>query len=475
MAMIVDPDQLNDGATDNGSTEVFIDTSAKTIKLNITGNLSTDGVTLKALYSFVKEEWKNDPQTKNLAAFDFPMVPITDNEYELVKGWDFANDATRYLIRSAGWKTVNVAGNITAMWAGIKGLGTVESNDQPYYWQGGVTTPTNFELTGQVNQAIHVYSDPNGDGNLVDGFDRRSFVGVYVREQGQTFTQATNAQIDETTLGGKMYVFPLNTATDLKIVTADTGIKASGTGYPADVSPYSGMSITYYDTPQSKALQGGNFNFGVVIDANGEPLQKVYEFVQYALRQSADIDADTGEVTGKIAAPLLRYVGDTLYTLASDNSQGGGTGVFIEDFASTDLNSIYFIDNTGAQRNYAYVASVTFNFNENLVNDPSAKWWAYFSTLPGAGNDWGEAGAIIVDDASNADMSGSVTGSSITKTFNYDGNTQGGRSAGTDADITVIAIGFGTAQYVKATGTIARSKSNTVTLVAPLERNAANP
>jgi hypothetical protein len=172
---------------------------------------------------------------------------------------------------------------------------------------------------------------------------------------------------------------------------------------------------------------------------------------------------------------LLRYVGDTLYTLASDNSQGGGTGVFIDNFASTDLNSVYFTDNTGTERNYAYVASVTFNFNENLVNDPSAKWWAYFTTLPGAGNDWGESGAVIVDDASAADMSGSVTGASITKTFDYDGNVQGGRTAGTDADITVIAIGFGTAQYVKATGTIARSKTNTVTLVAPLERNAANP
>ena len=31
MAQITDPDFLHDGATDNGSTEVFIDTSAKTI------------------------------------------------------------------------------------------------------------------------------------------------------------------------------------------------------------------------------------------------------------------------------------------------------------------------------------------------------------------------------------------------------------------------------------------------------------
>jgi hypothetical protein len=296
-----------------------------------------------------------------------------------------------------------------------------------------------------------------------------------VREQGQVFGQATLSDIGVTTMKGQVYRFPLATGTDLKIVVADTGIKASGTGYPADVSPYDGMSITYHSSAQSRALQGGSYNFGVIIDANGQTLQKVYEFVQYALRQNADIDADAGTVTGKTAAPLLQYVGDNLFTLASDNTQGGGTGVFIDDFASADLNSVTFKDNTGANRVYAYTANLTLNFNDNLVNDGSAKYWVYFTTLPGATNDWGESGAVIVDDASAADMTGTISGSSVTKTFDYDGNTRGGRTAGTDAAITVVAIGLATGQYVKATGTVARSKTNAVSLVAPLERNYANP
>lgn len=475
MALIVDPDQLNDAATDNGLTEVYVNTAAKTIKLNTVGNLSTDGVTLKALYSFLKEEWRNDPHSKNLAAFQFPMVPITDESYELVGGWDFFNDTGRFLIRTAGWTVRNTSGAVTQMWAGIVGLGAVEANDQPYYWQGGGTSPVNFQLTGQINQAIKILDDPNGDGVYGDGFDRRSSLTVYVREQGQVFGQANLADIGVSQMAAQAYRFPLSTSSDLKIAVADTGIKASGTGFPADVAPYSGMTITYYATPQSKALQGGNYNFGVVINANGQTLQKVYEFVQYALRQNADIDNDASAVTGRTAPPLLRYVGDTLYTLNSGNDQGGGTGVFIENFAVSDQNSVYFVDNTGTNRQYAYTATVTFNFNENLVSDPTAKWWAYFTTLPGAGNDWGESGAVIVDDASGVDMSGSVTGAAITKTFDYDGNVQGGRTAATDAAVTVVAIGFSTAQYVKATGTIARSKSNAVTLVAPLERNAANP
>lgn len=44
MALIVDPDLLADSAVDDGSTEVYINTTTKTIKLNIVGDLSTDGV-----------------------------------------------------------------------------------------------------------------------------------------------------------------------------------------------------------------------------------------------------------------------------------------------------------------------------------------------------------------------------------------------------------------------------------------------
>ena len=49
MALIIDPDYLNLG------TEVTVDTTNKTIKLNMAGNLTQDGVTLQALYSFLKE------------------------------------------------------------------------------------------------------------------------------------------------------------------------------------------------------------------------------------------------------------------------------------------------------------------------------------------------------------------------------------------------------------------------------------
>ncbi len=73
-------------------------------------------------------------------------------------------------------------------------------------------------------------------------------------------------------------------------------------------------------------------------------------------------------------------------------------------------------------------------------------------------------------------MSGKINGqTSYQKTFAYDTNTQGGRTVYTQAPITAVAIGLSTGQFVKATAPIDRSIANSVSLIAPLERNYQNP
>lgn len=118
----------------------------------------------------------------------------------------------------------------------------------------------------------------------------------------------------------------------------------------------------------------------------------------------------------------------------------------------------------------------TLQFSNTLVNDASAKYWLFFSTLPGAGNDFGESGAIIVNNDAGTPITGNVAGqTSITFTFAYDSNFQGGRTSGTDADVTAVAIGLSTAQYVITTATIRRATGQNISLTAPLERNYSNP
>jgi hypothetical protein len=118
-----------------------------------------------------------------------------------------------------------------------------------------------------------------------------------------------------TALTFKKYALPLVNGLDLKITATDSQIDANGNGV-ADVAPYSGMSIKYYATPQSRTIGLGTFGFNVIIDGNNGTAEKIYEFVQWELRQASDIDTGTSSVPviGETAQELLQFIGDTLRT-----------------------------------------------------------------------------------------------------------------------------------------------------------------
>lgn len=444
MAKITDPDQLNQ------STEVVFDTSAKTIQLLVSGNLSTDGVTLQSLYSFCKEEWKTD---STLIKFPFPLEAITPEQFELINGWDFKDTTTKNLIRDAGWALKNTSGVSLEEYIGFVTLGSVGVNDQIYYQLTNATTdPTDIVLTGPANQAIKVY----GDGTHGD-FDSRSYLKCFVREYQMLYAQSQLSDIGVTTVTYQVYRFPLANSSDLKI-THDDGTVGNGSGAYADVD------VTWYGTAQERTIGGTAYDFSIIIEGDNLTAEQIYEKVQYLLRQTSDIDEGAGTKRGDVTNSLLRFVGDTLVT---------STGVYIDNFQSTDTNRLEFYDDGSTKRTFPYVAAGTIYFNTNLVDDGAAIYRMYFTNANG--NEFGTSGAIIVDDNDDVDISGTITGASIQFSFDYEGNAQGGRTPNTDADVTIVAIGLDTAQYVKTTGTILRSTANSFSLVSSLERNYSNP
>lgn len=550
MAFVTDPDNLAQG------TEVVIDTGARTIQLVAAGALAdvgtkaTDnGVTLQALYSFLKEEWRTDA-TK--IPFPFPMVAITPEQFEFVSDWEPADDTTRQFIRTGGWREIATGGAVKREYAGIVSLGNIDDGDTAYYAFASATAGTDFDFDGPVNQAIQSFGDA-----LNGNFDvRNETLTLFIRQPGKLYGSQTTVQIGVTgTLSYITYRFPLSEATDLNISANDVTI--------ASTAPYTGMSITYNATPQASNvlyasdLSGGPHNFGIIIDANNGTKQQVYEFVQFQLRQTSSIDADvTGATkTGTLQDALLQFVGSQLQSLNATNVDGGGTGVAIINFDSNDTNDLQFNDNTSTARTFPFVAAGSINFNDNLVTDGGAVYRVFFTytqqtavadlaisgasgstaSIDSAGgnfptlsqndyieitgatnpenngvwqvtdaspttlqfdatkidgetvvnetafagnvneNPFGSDGAVLVDDNAGTDISGTVGGSSIAFDFDYDGNTQGGRTAGTDAAITIVAIGLGTAQYVLATGTISRAVGQSFSLVSALERNYSNP
>jgi hypothetical protein len=156
----------------------------------------------------------------------------------------------------------------------------------------------------------------------------------------------------------------------------------------------------------------------------------------------------------------MNFVGDTLITT---------TGVYIDDYDTDDVNRLTFTDSTGAEQTEPYTATGTLNFNSVLTAGGTGYYRMYFTDLAGA-NDYGLTGAITVDDASAADIAGTISGASIAFTFDYDGNVQGGRTPATDAAVTVVAGNAGSAKPVVTTYTIGRATGQSITLTAETDR-----
>tara|TARA_R110000772_G_scaffold2410_4_gene8569 strand:+ start:44551 stop:46275 length:1725 start_codon:yes stop_codon:yes gene_type:complete len=573
MAKIVDPDDLLQSTNPSDTTpdgNVFFDVATKQIELidiNIlasvdygggaTANrLSSDGSSLQAVYSFSKEEWKDDTE---LIKYAFPFIAITAEQFELTNDWDFisnagitlSQDETKNLLRDAGWALKDANGDSLEEYMNITSLGAFnDSNlDQGYILQLDGGTPSNIILPGEINQAIKILGAV-GYGN----FDYTGFFKIYLREQAKIYAfYDLIAEQNLTVLTYRKYALPLANASDIKVTNNDAAISVGGTA--ADQAPYSGMSITYYAVPQDRGgLVGGTYSFDIIIDGNSATAEQIYEFVQWSLRQSFDIDAGTGSVRGDTAEELLEFIGDTLRTKSTQN---GTSGVYIDNFNSTDTNRIEFTDNTDTVRAFPFVASGTIQFNENLTGDAAAKYWVFFTntkelvgtdigitqsagytgSIYNAGsvnfatfsngdylnttgfatttnngvyqitatpsatnlvvykvdeidivtavagpsvtvseNPYGSPDAIIVNEQDGSPISGTVSAqSSISFDFDYDGNTQGNRTAATNAKYTAVSIGLSTGQYVITTGSITRTTTNVISFVAALERNYSNP
>ena len=454
MALIIDPDVIVSGnqyelaGTPSGTKILTIDLSGKKLYLTKTGALSDDGITLKCIYSSLKEIWKiNSTAIK----FPFPMTPITDEQMEVVD-YSFGNTGTRELIRTGGWAE-KTGSTTNREYAGVVTLGSIGAGDQVYYRQSSADgAPTNIVLTGPVNQAVQIFGDST-NGN----FNYKGYLKLFVREQAKTYANSSLTDIGVSEMTYQVYRFPLANGTDLKVTQPDITVDAYG------------VDITWYATAQQRSIGGTDRDFHVIIDGNNRTAEQIYMAVQSLLRKATDIDEGGGTKTGKITNELVQFVGDTLKTKLDSTG-----GVYIDNFQVADTNRVVFVDDTGVERTFPYVAGLTLNFGSNLVSDTNAIYRVYFTTNP-TGN-YGTSNAVLVQDSNDVDISGNVSGNtSLTFSFDYDSNAQGGRTPGTDAAITAVAIGLNTGQFVSATGTITRSSSNSVSLVAALERNYQNP
>lgn len=412
---------------------------------------------------------------------------------------------------------------------------------------------TNFQTTGVDSNTVTVSESGVADGtdyNLITlEYLKNPYTGSgAVQIEGAWSNGTTYQPGDVVSNAGRWYYLDqagagADTSTFGDVLTWTAWDKASGVGAPAGGNSGFGerdLSGTYY---AFHTIIDGNYtivdNVSPYTNASGSDKETIYDWCQWALRQTGFVDMDAIQ-NGNIAPLLVEFVGSTLVTSA---------GVFIDDIDPIDTNNLEFHDYSDVVRVYPLVVNIQINFNSNLTDDADSVFYAYFSdpawdstslvaggtatgatadtdgtavvtvstaayetnvlagetfTVTTAGNDlgdhtinsntattitlsaaltdtatvdfeiqsneFGRVNAVQVEDDSTTAIGGAVPGATANYAFAYAQNTQGGRKPSTDSNITVVAIGLSTGQYVSATSDIT-SGGATVSLVAPLERN----
>jgi hypothetical protein len=435
----------------NVGTELIINEPNRTFAYVATGNMvAKDGATIQALYSKFVDLWS----TATYQDSPFPMnaLDALSGQYQIgidaggnANGWKPLNDTTRQMMRDGGWEEYSSSGVLNRVYAGLVGLGAVSTGSQVYYQASISDAPVNFTFTDQANEGIQVFGDAS-NGN----FDKRIFFKAFVREQGKSFSDSVLADTGKTTTGANIVNVLLSNADDSKISDLDAEMTNA---------PYNNINVEYFGSNQSRTIGGVAYNYNVIIAGNGATLEQIYTKMQYLLRQGVDIDNGAGTVTGKTADLLCGFVGDTLETTM---------GVFVDNIQGADSNRINFKDVTGTFRANPFTAVGTLNFNAVMVGSGSS-YRLLYSAPTGTGNDYGEAGAITVVDASSAAITGTIGSSSIVFNFDYDGDSVGG-AVGTDKAVTLIGIRPNSSKFAVATGTISKSKGLSFSLVAETDR-----
>lgn len=480
MAKILDGDDLIVG------TNITIDTTARTFTLIASGDGSTtngliakDGVTIQALYSKFIKLW----ETSAYNQFPFPMYAIDAKSGQFEFGfdgsrysdWGPADDTTRNMLRDGGWNEYQAGGtpaldgtsqtgDLARRYVGIVSLGNVNLGAQLYYQRTAVEAAQDFVFDDEVNIGVQIFGNSTVDPTSAN-IDSQTFFKAFAREEGYTYASSSLADTAQTGTGAYVVNVLLSNSLDLNVVNTDVEIEG------AQSALYAPITVSYYSVPQIIDINDAadDFPFSIIIDANNATLQQVYTKIQYLLRQDLDINSavtdSLGSVNGKTADSLLRFVGPDLIC---------AQGVFIQNLRAQDVNNVFFFDDNNVSRTYDYAATLTLNFNNFLTSGSTGYYVVYITDSEVGGDDYGSSTAIILQDNTTTDITGTITGGSLTFSIDYDNNDQGGRTDFSEATgqipITVVAGNKGVAKPVVATGTIERTKSNSVTLTAEQDR-----
>ena len=132
-----------------------------------------------------------------------------------------------------------------------------------------------------------------------------------------------------------------------------------------------------------------------------------------------------------------------------------------------------FIDDSGTERRFPFTAAGSLVFDASFVG---GVFRAYFASGAAAGNNFGEATAITVQDASGDGIAGTITANSISIDYAFDSNVQRGAGTnGTDVYLKIFALKKGSTKPRYVTYTLTRAVGQNISFAAEADRGYVNP
>lgn len=338
MAKLTNKSSLNIG------TELTVDTTTRTITLNIAGNLvAKDGVTWQALYSKMIQLWESN--TYNEHPFPFYAIDALSGQFSIgfdgtrYNNWVFGgtlSTGTRLYLRDGGWNEYTptgagadgtaAAGTVAATFAGVVTLGTVSNGAQLYYQKVSAGTALDFTYTDAANLGVQVYGDA-ANGNFTNNTYLQGFCRVY----GKKYSSSVLADTGKTGTGAYLVNLLLSNSDDLD----SSGVYNDIITTP--ISPYNKMRINYFTSAFQRDVDttGTQRSFGIVVDVGTH----------------SGVD---GAVTG----------GNTLTTAAAGIVGANYIGGTIEVHNTGTAKGVYTISGTPA----AGTVTITGTFTGTLSN-----------------------------------------------------------------------------------------------------------
>ena len=438
--------------------------------------IEDDGIKFEAIYAFENQERASSVVSgETLRYYD----RWTEGTFKFGGAYEFVNArvpstaADRSIIRGSGWNELDADGVPIRKYFGNKGLSNIEALSQPYYQQEIQGTAVDFAKDGQIDEAILVYQDT--DGNGTPDIDFTTYEAVSVRTYGNTHDRKeTTNDLGITELGGYSTGFALGESVHL---TTDVG----GVHPYADVitlptGVWANMKLNHIAAPVTKDGEFSNsdgtqlFSWELISNDSANLDQMIAWLDAFATEAAMEADG-LGVVTGNLGKDIETWY---YYNAAGQAVTKSGVdptteGLYLNNVPTADQQRVVMTDDSGVIKAYSFSVSVEAYIGATAKSDANA-WYHGFGAAA-----YNTAGAITIEDSSAAEVKGMASSADVNNkiifAFDYTGDTILG-PADTDKDCVFLCEGDGGATQAKTLFTISKLTTVAFTCAPSVENNA---